>query len=140
MTTREIDTLIAEKVMGWKRWMIVGMEDIGCCLFPPERNFTSRLVRAPDGMPLNEIAFGSPFNCFTDPAASKKLRGKMRADGWEFAFRDEPPVFVASFDRPLPDLNCYEAEADTEEMAVALAALKAVGVDLQEPLAEKETR
>ena len=75
----------------------------------------------------------------TDPVASKQLRDKMRAEGWDlqltvFAEGGAHAGFSCSYgpcERHGTTTNNWhgaEAKADTEERAVALAALKAKGI------------
>lgn len=71
----------------------------------------------------------------TDPAASKQLRDKMWADGWWCQIRngwtlDDPKCWAGFTPHGVTGWNGRPdnwTEADTEEMAVALAALSAVG-------------
>lgn len=65
-----------------------------------------------------------------DPTASKQLRDKMREKGWSWSMIREQNVISVEF-WPFGDIgNFTERRADTEEMAVALAALATCGVDI----------
>lgn len=115
MTNREIDALVAEKVMEWTD--------------SPVRNNGT-------GIPYRlHWAIKANWSPSTDPAASKQLRDKMRADGWQYTLKFltawQPNTFECVFYGPGKGL--HERGALTEEMAVALAALKAHGVDVPHP-------
>ena len=67
----------------------------------------------------------------TCPAASKQLRDKMRADGIAYALEChgwKDPSTVYTMNVHLLNGSSLYTDADTEERAVALAALKAKGV------------
>lgn len=108
MTNREIDALIAEKITRHECDNCGSMADCGC--------------------EVTNIGSGLP-RFSTDPAASKQLRDKMRADGWLYFISAHLHDFACEWWKPDTDGNFIE-KSDTEEMAVALAALKAVGVEL----------
>lgn len=114
MTNREIDALIATKVMGWT---------------PDAQHPNLR------GLGWWEDSLGS-YTCelpkfSTDPTASKQLRDKMRADGYRFTLWDIPATeslrVRCTIVKSILDGETWQQVSDTEEMAVALAALKAVG-------------
>lgn len=118
MTNREIDALVAEKVFLKARCM--------CGLHVGDKAWTAFTH---EGLP-----------CYsTDPAASKKLRDRMRDLGWWCQMRNEwhpgNPECWAGFTphgatgwNGRPD---HWTSGPTEEMAVALAALAALGVEVK---------
>ena len=114
MTSREIDALIAEKVMG---------------LNPSQDadDYWEYLNAEKQWRDVPEFS--------TDSAASKQLRDKMRADGWGYRIVShallEPLSYSCSFIAPTDSSFGKVVWADTEEMAVALAALKATGVEVE---------
>lgn len=109
LTNREIDALIAEKAIG------------GEIFYETDQGMEIPNLRIDGKVFYN-------WNPLTDPAASKQLRDKMRADGWNYSLHTESPIFWCSFISF--DGRGFIEDADTEEMAVALAALKAKGVEL----------
>ncbi len=137
MTPREIDALIATHVFGIPE--------------PPRseapNHHLSRRWHASgywrwewldrDG---NGLWIPAPF-C-TGPAATKRLRDRMRELGWRYRILSWDAIDGWRFQcwfgtqrdaRDTPG----DAEADTEEMAVALAALRALGIP--DPPAKKGT-
>lgn len=133
MTNREIDALCAEKVMGWK-WR-TRRSDMSSWLLPPSVKEVHQVVG-----PFGEEEIPGSIrkdvrwclaSCYsTDPEASKQLRDKMRADGYHYSVEWEAPGFDASFIRPTEEGFNYTASRESEEMAVALAALRAKGVEI----------
>lgn len=117
---RELDALVAEHVMGWEK----------DATHPNLRG--SGWWKEPDGS----------FNCelpaySTDPAASKLVRERMGELGYwcrlQTPFEKDSGEFFAGFTEHSftgwngrPD---NQAGADTEELAVALAAIRAMGVE-----------
>lgn len=71
----------------------------------------------------------------TDPAASRCLRDKMRADGWYFMLSSERKDFICEWFYPASDFSINgirskatgEVRGETEELAVLISALRAVG-------------
>lgn len=73
------------------------------------------------------------FRPSSDPAASKQLRDKMRADGWAWSLERAVNDFArASFFKAEEDGEFVYADSETEEMATALAALSAKGHPVEE--------
>lgn len=112
MTALEIDALCAEKVLGWHSG-----DGLGSAWFDDSGTFQG-------------WKGGRLFS--TDPVASKQLRDKMRADGWNWILIDRLTTqntaeYIAVIYKG--EISRY-ALADTEEIALALAALKTVGVNL----------
>ncbi len=121
---REIDAKIAEKVMGWKPEPKAGIlyGRIGSMYVPESEAVPVPGFRKPDGLCC--YADGVPHYS-SNPADSKKVREKL-AERWprqalvrfvekpnhQFMLDSEPTIIG-----PL---------ADTEELAVALLALKAL--------------
>lgn len=73
-----------------------------------------------------------------DPAASKQARDKMRELGWAYSvdwlpedMTGSPGVFCACFSRSSVK-TVHPANADAEQLAVALAILAALNVTLPE--------
>ena len=54
----------------------------------------------------------------------------MRVDGWNYSIEFEDTEFTALFCPRNQGIGGYYEAADTEEMAVALATLRAKGVEL----------
>jgi hypothetical protein len=119
---RELDALVAEKLFGYqwthgslydllapadKLHAILGMNTIG-----RGENLAQNLNYVPD------------FT--TDPWASKQVRERMRELGWMYIFHCEDVGYLCFLF--LKGGCVAEASADTEERAVALAALRALGV------------
>src|ERR1700722_3814939 len=75
------------------------------------------------------------FYYTTDPRASKMARDKMRADGWLYritshGWTPDATTCSASFWTPTSSSLGKASFGDTEMLAVALAALKAKGVEV----------
>lgn len=104
---RELDALVAEKVMGWT----VALEDRGPCrVWRPHENSAERSQPIP------------PYS--TSIEAAWEVVEKMRQREFGFSLND---AWIAWF---LAAPNEYQADADTAPHAICLAALKAVGVDV----------
>lgn len=141
MTDREIIIALAEKVMGWQV-----DPDVDSERFP----YLSERLNYDAGK--KEASSSGEFDVYTcycgcklwnpllDPVASKQVRDKMRADGWSFEFRHyvetpySPPhmstlchAMFSSHKEPFNGTNANEIE----ERAVSLAALRAMGVEIQ---------
>lgn len=108
MSPREIDVQIAIHVMQWNRW-----DDPGGDFLPDQ------------GWNADGAKHGVCPDFSTDPAASKQLRDKMRADGWYIRVESTPQG---------KSIGClwkcgqvFTGRADTEEMAFAITALDATG-------------
>lgn len=129
MDNRELDALVVEHITGgWftytngeYRWLCSAECAEDMKLFPAE---LSMEIGDSAGLHIPRYA--------TDPAASKQLRDKMREDGWI--------VLMGGPEAKVPKFWCqvratyrkntkgiFHRESDTEELAVALAALAAVG-------------
>lgn len=104
MTNREIDALIAEKVMA------------------------ARKSNDPPGsMDWFPLAYSA------DPAASKQLEEKLLALGFTITIWMAPGV-PHSCKIGTPDGRAFKADGATKEMAGCLAALRAVGVEVPDAL------
>lgn len=143
MNNREIDVLVAEHCMGWV-WR-TRKNDTLSWLFPPHA--IERQTRGgeypcvelgPSGIvgPFHkEEVFGSHRQSgtiprySTDPTASKQLRDKRRAEGWNIMMFDECGRIRVTMYRPADKID-YAAVSDTEEMSVAFATLATVGIQL----------
>lgn len=118
MSPRDIDALVAEHCMGWRVHF---------------RNTAHYVLASEEGTTYQSPqASVNSWHPSTDPAASKQLRDKMHWEGWYYCIR-----LCDAFSGGDGKLYCHfykhdrdvsgEEWADTEEMAVALAALSAVG-------------
>lgn len=122
LSDAEIIEAVATKVMGW--------EIIDAPMSPsdwPKRPFTLRDVLGTLHR-VDDIA--RIWNPLTDPAAAKQVREKLAERFKTSALCrnvDQSMTFSASKHGVA---TSYYAEADTEERAVCLAALKAHGVEL----------
>lgn len=127
MTTAELralDAEIAVKIMGWKQYLTkngiyyLGAPDAFC----PEFMLSERITEVEYcGRDL-----GNAPHYSTDPAASKALRDRLSQLGWNWdlgQFGYIPSLFT--FDLRKEQKRITES-AETEELAVALCALKAV--------------
>lgn len=116
MTDRELDALVAEKVMGWRI----------------ERYMTNPPKPTGMGMPPDSTTIAEIPAYSTDIAAAWEVVEKMRAQGFDnqFSWRADRPGHRS---RPFA---CFgrngSAEADTLQKAICLAALKAVGVKMDD--------
>lgn len=144
VSPREIDALVAGHIFGWK-WVVNvdhnfthltdWAKDVSGCRFLRDSTFRPHELQAfaTGSEPIGRTVVGGYTEIYprysTDPAASKQLRDKMRADGWRFTMYDQKDSMVfAQFIRNDDHGFLTPCEsADTEEMAVALAALAAVG-------------
>lgn len=123
MSPREIDTLIAEKIMGWK-WYRLG--DIK--ILRPTDGWTAKKQPLADGTetPFEDNIAQGKYS--TDPAASKQLRDHMRALGWRYRITcNESGSDVVLQKGQHSGGGYFEAHSDTDESAFALAAISAVG-------------
>lgn len=121
MTNREIDALVAEKVMGWKPrdsefvpW--VDSEGTGVSCLPEFSYDVAEAWRVVEEVAeYDRLGFSIEHLC------------ENSGEKWIAHF---PTTSVPDCEEMDPDAN--EAEADTAPMAICLAALKAVGVRAQE--------
>lgn len=116
---RELDALVAEKVMGWH---IVTDFD----LRPPEKHWNNAkgYVCLVAGNKLNDGREMKGFSPSTDIADAWKVVEKMRERGLDVYLRFVS-TWTAEFDSVSGDVNGF-ADADTAPLAICLAALKAV--------------
>lgn len=133
MTNREIDALVAEHAMGWwwgdeSHWK---RPDYNCILYSPDhpRYKPEFVLSSPLDSP--QLLPRMPHYS-TDPAASKQLRDKMRELGWQWGIRTAAKGGFHCEIYKLPStVDVYfESFSATEEMAFALAALPALGVEV----------
>ena len=117
---RELDALVAEKVMGWTRGLRYGNGN-GEWIEPGRENDAHK--RTWDTTP-----------CFsTDIAAAWQVVERMEADGWghKHLFHSpgaEDPGYYWTFMKPGKGIRSMsESHAETLPLAICLAALKAVG-------------
>lgn len=120
MTNREIDVLVAEHCM-----------ECAACICDHRKTIAPRF----------DSDTGACLSCgkrllrhyTTDPVASKALRDKMRTDGWWYTMRlsimHDPPTYECVFYGLMRGFADYVAT--TEELAIAIAALKAKGVNVE---------
>lgn len=105
---RELDALVAEKVMGW-RW------------FTDE--FNPRPVLVPPGMP-RQSALPS-FS--TDIAAAWEVVERLRGMEPELSWNDEARCWIVGFWKGPSAPSTIHGSSDSAPNAICLAALKAVG-------------
>lgn len=123
MTNREIDALIATKLMGWVLCEAEnGNERPEAWTYSKAQNNDGWYW---EGQPESQEAW--KWAPTTDPAASKQVREKLAELGfdWSLDWDSDEPHYTFAVDRHEPDghhLQCH----DDEFMAVALCALKAV--------------
>lgn len=122
LTRREADALIAEKVMGWHKCWSGGLMG---------RN--PNHFQWKDAAGITHSPFGeNPTEFTTDPAASKQLREKLAAQGWDNQSLMRLQSGRFGFQMLKPDgTDCGGEASPTEELAVALCALKSVGIDAE---------
>lgn len=128
---READALLAEKVMGWHLYSFT--EKYGCwCDCIKGNHIGGSSGWADRTLDDAQYYIGPEWNPTTDPAASKMLRGKL-AEAWNYdlgRFGSMPASFQFSLTR-IGYGGIAITDADTEELAVALCALKSVGIDAE---------
>lgn len=124
MENREIDALVASKIMGWSLSIA---SNSPWQMLPPEGS-TGRK----EGRVYNVPRYS------TDISAAWQVIQKMQSDGWHYEICDshwEPSHYV-KFGRgkydPYDDMfrEEHSATGPTPWMAICLAALEAVGVDI----------
>lgn len=139
---RQIDTLIAEKIFGMfpcDKWVSVNFGSAGG---PGLSHGTFKEPVSHEGKcySTREVEsmfgdFGGPLHYTTDPRACKELREKL-AERWDWqrlCCYLKGTAFTFRI-RGLTEHEQFIAEACSEEMAVALCALKAYGIDLPKEL------
>lgn len=131
MTNREIDALVAEHVMGWVR-VVSDYSPLVAAFSKPGEKFES--WKTPSGY----TGIDSVLSHFsTDPAASKRLRDKMRADGWTITSGEafypatQKNGFWCRLFRHNPWQEFSHDNDESAESVFALAALKAKGVEVE---------
>jgi hypothetical protein len=119
MNLREIDRLVAEKVMGWK----VSKGRLGLEWYKADENGKFKFIRSV-----------TDFEPSTDIRDSWRVVEKLKIAVIPQA--GDPPKdmqYLAEIDRQ-PFGNNLEAFAETAELAICLVALKSVGVDVNDYL------
>jgi hypothetical protein len=114
---RAIDALIAERAMGH-----------GVCSCDHKKTKSPRF-NADNGLCLTCNA-PALVRYSTDPADSKKLRDRMRELGWCYLIQLREGIggYLCRFYRG-NDYEEHDGTASTEELAIALAALSALGIE-----------
>ena len=142
---KNLDMLVAERVMGWEWWNACGKSHI-CPPFVkdyPTFRHELHFRRGKDGDPEPIENYYSNYGNLSIPryssniAAAWEVVEKMRTNGWFFSLADsiELPDFIARFTTcppvgsPIPDHSAMNVSAP---LAICLAALRAVGVSEQE--------
>ena len=110
MGDRELDALIAEKVMGFTDIRQIGMIE------------NSLVGMDPEGISRHT---GVPYYS-TDISAAWLVEEKMRANGWRFVIVGVPEGIAASF-RKGDSFTGEEPFQESAAMAISIAALKALG-------------
>lgn len=120
---REVDALVAEHVMGWRLgrnkgvaggWFWVG-----------------------DGVSFGDVPRNYEPYYTSDPVACAQLKAKLREQGWDYTISFQHGAHSIPWDWHSVVVDCDVMEGrgaaheKTEERAVALAALKAHGIDVQ---------
>lgn len=108
---RELDALVAEKVMGWKR--LPG-------------NWRGIIWADPQYPATGTIRSEEHFEASTDPGAAWKVVEAMRAKGWDYEIgsEDTGDSVYCEFSKDKSEGHVYET---TMPEAVCRAALAAVG-------------
>lgn len=121
---RELDALVAEHVFGNPR----PLDNADYCLVTNDRVWFAHAIDS-------SALFGYEWVArlySTDPVASKQLRDHMRSEGYAFSIIDdrEDKQIEVRFRRRGMDLKCslFIGLEATEELAVAIAALRAKGI------------
>lgn len=133
LEARELDALVAERLMDYGYFRFTRPDGSSFEQLGPLASFTPEFLERMNGERIESGAddMDSAPHFSTDPAASKQLRDTMRAEGWSLLVRlpgATKPFFKPSAEYFGNDLKDATAAADTEERAVALAALRAKGV------------
>jgi hypothetical protein len=111
---REIDALVAEHIFGW-----------GEVTFNAEINAaTGRTPSRTGGMDGRGFAWIPRYS--EDIAAAWEVVERMRGEGWSFEL-----LYLKTISKWLCKINGFYDTADTAPMAIALAALKAKGVETE---------
>lgn len=104
----KIDSLVAEKVMGWIK--------------APETSVLKSMWVVP---PMGNVYPKLP-NFSTDIKAAWMVVEKLRADGYYFCLDEgDRGEYCCIFANP----NVYRAEEETAPLSICLAALEAVGIE-----------
>ena len=143
MEPRELDRLVAEKVMGWRR---EGANYHTKPKHSPSKDFPGKVIDnwdskgphdfliSPESDELRVVSCGCESTTeLPDYSASIEsawlVVNKFRDDGYaHLDLRSASLTWSAVFDRA--GYGIFEATADTAALAICLAALKALGVEL----------
>jgi hypothetical protein len=109
---RELDAVIAEKVMGWTRLSHPYGEQTHKTL--DGRTILADFLSAPDGMKLPHYS--------TDISAAWEVVEKLRELGWYLAIHSDPK---RGYFATIPRADGIQIESETAPHAICLAALKA---------------
>ena len=130
---RELDALVAEKVMGWRR-----VSDGQFYFWPSKEMVEALRMSHPDLLAVDYFA-APEFSA--DIAAAWKVVEKMYSDGWTVSVGSlaaKPRGWRCTVSHMHADdfyrhPESYEANADTAPLAICRAVLKAVGVEEVSP-------
>jgi hypothetical protein len=127
---RELDALVAEKVMGWQVCRCTPLDIDEWTATSPHRYTLWQEFRRGDGKrcPRCEAPTLRPYS--TDIAAAWEVVEKLRAPSTTIDIRAgflETKVWVIQHHGRQPGVHSYEAQEKTAPHAICLAALKAIG-------------
>jgi hypothetical protein len=117
---RELDKLVAEKVMGWVDFWTDGIFVMG---YPPNEQ----------AMGINAERAPVPHYS-TDISAAWAAVEKMRGREYQFSLHANVftmPTYHVAFSH-VEGTHGYRAESDTPALAICLAALRACGVEVEQ--------
>lgn len=141
MTNREIDALIAEKVMLWERWSHKDLYDNNqsCLLYPPDSGLSDDLKDWRRCGQDVTLFFGSDVtlpNYSTDISAAWEAVNHLLSTHEGLVFHTMSPTpdradWYAGFGVQPPTNEVHFANAGTPEVAICLAALKCVEAEVE---------
>lgn len=147
---RELDAWIAEQVMGFARWSPLTRDDLYFLAHPDQirrqyrkyGGWSKALKKGSDGDRYVDGMRDVP-EFSTDIAAAWQVVEKFRSEGWKFCIADgDEEPFQCYFQRLSEDggVDEPEAEADTAQLAICRAALKAAAPQEPPPPRSVEVR
>jgi len=129
MNLREIDRLVAEKVMGWRLKSFPG-EGGG---FSAWLNDDGKIIKYENNCTLH----AQPYDFWkptTNIADAWKVVEKLQKDGWHIELYNENEKWcfdLTKYNEFMFVDRFYRASAEDASLAICLAALKAVGVEVE---------
>jgi hypothetical protein len=136
MENWQINALVAEKIMGWERWTCDDLKSKEAFLQPPGTEFvTGTWYKVDVDIPLRDYSIGTVKEYSTNIKAAWEVVEKLAQMGYDVKINrlihwNTDYECLIGKDNWV-DMDYKYVGSDTAPMAICLAALKAVGVEVE---------